>query len=102
MRSALLLAFVSCGWGATYRAVVVPDSAHPAVKSAARILERVAVHEGAGGTITLVVEPAPGDGYHIVFTNRSARIVGNRPRSLLYAAGDYRLWKDRTSGTFRR
>jgi hypothetical protein len=42
------------------------------------------------------------DGYVIVFQNGGAMICGARPRSLLYAAGDFALWQDHASGTYVR
>ncbi|MGH9584960.1 MAG: hypothetical protein ACRD4O_18730 [Bryobacteraceae bacterium] len=38
----------------------------------------------------------------IGFRNGAALIRGNRPRSLLYAAGDLPLWRDRTQGRYPR
>lgn len=95
---------------ATYKEVVIADNCHPAVRSAARILGlpvKSVPSPGtpAAGQIVLVVEPSPDvryDGYRIVFHDGGARVSGNRPRSLLYAAGDYRHWHDRTSGAYIR
>jgi hypothetical protein len=116
----------------SYRRIVIPADCHPAVRSAARILAHsLAIPESdiktvsaprlpSGGEIVLATaQGSPGslaqrqalgpdakpirhDGYMIVFRGGGALIFGNRPRSLLYAAGDWRLWKERASGTFLR
>jgi hypothetical protein len=103
-----------------YEKIILAESAHPAIHSAARILARnlglpasaiQTVPETpppAAGTIVLISMPGPDtrplkhDGYAIAFRNGGARISGVRPRSLLYAAADARLWKDRAAGTFAR
>ena len=84
--------------------VVVPENAHPAARSAAQILERKASAAGSG-EIVLTVGASPRikhDGYEIVFTPGRATIKASRPRALLFAAGDYELWKDRKLGSFVR
>jgi hypothetical protein len=108
MRYVLALLLAASAWG--YQEVVIADGCHAAVRSAAQILGlpvKAVAHPGAPapGQIVLEVEPSPEvrhDGYRIVFSNGGARVLGNRPRSLLYAAGDYPLWKNRTSGTYTR
>jgi hypothetical protein len=99
--------------------IVVSESSHPAVQSAARILARnlglpeTAVRSGAdtaaaAGEIILTTAPNPAtksirhDGYAIVFARGGAVVYGVRPRSLLYAAADAHLWRGRSSGTFVR
>ncbi|TAM94228.1 MAG: hypothetical protein EPN39_18165 [Chitinophagaceae bacterium] len=42
------------------------------------------------------------DGYLIKFNGNSALIFGKRPRSLLYAAGDFYWWKNKRSGLYVR
>lgn len=42
------------------------------------------------------------DGYLIKFNGNSALIFGKRPRSLLYAAGDFYWWKNKRSGLYIR
>jgi len=122
MRRALVLGLLlaAAGFAAGYEKIIVAESAHPAIRSAARILARnlglaaEAIQEVTGtpapaaGTIVLTSAPGPAtrqlkhDGYAIVFRNGGATINGTRPRSLLYAAGDAHLWKDRTAGTLVR
>jgi hypothetical protein len=109
---------------AVYHRVIVPANSHPAVSSAARLIARdLGIPEAKVGTagadtrpsagdIVLAVAPSPPaadrakpikhDGYRIDFRDGAALVYGARPRSLLYAAGDLRQWKDRTSGTFLR
>lgn len=114
----------------SYRRVVVPENAHPALVSAARLIARgLGIPEadiktgGAGVTpasgdivLTVASNATPAqtqlvgdkaktirhDGYVITFRGGGALIYGARPRSLLFAAGDLRQWKDRTSGAYLR
>jgi hypothetical protein len=46
--------------------------------------------------------PAKFDGYVIGFHEGAALVRGNRPRSLLYAAGDLNLWRDKKDGIHLR
>jgi len=121
----LLLAIQAAAQG-PYRQVIIPKEAHPAIHSAAEIIVRRLGMNGDAvktvahpslpqhGQIVLVSAPASPielkwlspkakqirhDGYIIVFRNGGALIYGARPRSLLYAAGDWRLWKDQSAGT---
>jgi hypothetical protein len=93
---------------APYQRIRVPDDPHPAIQSAAKIIAKklhTAIYDGApqSGDIVLATDPkAGGDGYRIIFQSGVATIIGGRPRSLLYAAGDVDQWKDRTSGTYVR
>jgi hypothetical protein len=83
--------------------VIVPENSHPAARSAAEILERK-LAPGAGD-IVLTVAPSTKlkhDGYEIAFAKGVATVKASRPRALLFAAGDYELWKDRKSGSFLR
>jgi hypothetical protein len=125
----VLLAGVQAMAETPYRRIITAQAAHPAIRSAAQIIARkLALADSAikpmadpslpgNGEILLVAAPATPaqlqllgekakairhDGYLIVFRNGGALIYGNRPRSLLYAAGDCRLWKDRSAGTFVR
>jgi hypothetical protein len=124
MRLASISPFLVLLWSApasaaTYQKIVISESAHPAIRSAATILARNlglppdAVQptreapRGAPGTIVMTSSEAPvrglkHDGYSIAFAGGGAQIVGVRPRSLLYAAADAHLWKDRSSGAFLR
>lgn len=114
----------------SYRRILFDRNAHPAVRSAAEILARklglsteeiVNVDQSAlprHGEIVLEIaadlspdqlkELGPKarslkyDGYMIAFRDGGALICGARPRSLLYAAGDWRLWKDISAGDFVR
>ena len=111
-----LLACTQVFASTAYRRILVEKSAHPAIHSAAKILahnlqlpdrniESVAkLPSPREGDILLTVDPhgAQNDGYRITFENNSAVVTGARPRSLLYAAGDVRLWSENTSGTFLR
>jgi hypothetical protein len=115
-----LFLLAGAGWPAPYQKIVIAESAHPAIHSAAQILARNlglpadAVHtvrETAGAAPgEIVLEAGPDseikalkhDGYTIVFRNGGATVHGVRPRSLLYAAGDAHLWRDLASGTFVR
>lgn len=125
----ILLIQTTTGYGIEARTILVPQSAHPAAQSTARILaeklnlpkDAIQIFSGdrvpEKGQILLAVLPVSKpqanflggnaksiqkDGYVIVFKGNSAMICGARPRSLLYAAGDVHLWKDKTSGTFVR
>jgi hypothetical protein len=125
----LSLTISGCVFGADYKKILIPENSHPAVKSAARILaQKMALPESAIQTvddsavpgsqeIILTVSPVTGaqaqllgsavnniknDGYAIAFRDGGALICGVRPRSLLFAAGDFHQWRDETSGTFVR
>lgn len=125
----ILLVLAEAGYGIEAEAIRFSESAHPAVKSAARIISnKLNLSEQSvqtcsddcvpgKGQIVLAVPPAGKhqteflgsgadsirkDGYVIVFRNGGALICGSRPRSLLYAAGDVHLWKDRAAGMFVR
>lgn len=114
---------------ANYEKIVVSASCPLAINSAADIIsQKLGLPHSAIQTVAapgapqkgeIVLVTAPGtaaqsdvlgstpaeikyDGYAIVFHNGGALIYGARPRSLLYAAGDVVLWKDRTSGTYVR
>jgi hypothetical protein len=113
----------------TYRHILIPAGAHSAVRSAALLiakglgLEESAIgiaHTGAvpkAGEIALLSQPLPPhhrswvgpqapapkfDGYFVAFCNGAALACGNRPRSLLYAAGDLALWRRRSDGFYLR
>jgi hypothetical protein len=100
-----------------YSGVLVQEGSHPAVQAAAVLMaKKLGLPDGAvqtaaavsapqAGQIVLAVQTNKGvdhDGYRIEFKNGGAVISGNRPRSLLYAAGDVHLWKDKTGGEFVR
>jgi hypothetical protein len=128
---ALLLIGVSPAWAQNvhYNHIVLSKNAHPAVYSAAKILakelnipadhiitkQKVALP--SAGTIVLDYGKPTSkqihfigrnprtvkyDGYLIKFDSNKALIFGKRPRSLLYAAGDVNLWKNRSSGVYVR
>jgi hypothetical protein len=115
--------------GSPVREILVPTNCHPALVSAAELLARDFSLPQSAVYLTLLprqlragelllttnlpsAEQAalmgltgrmlPADGYGIIFTNGAAWIFGQRPRSLLFAAGDVNLWKDRTQGAFVR
>ena len=125
----LVLMIVGTAFGINAKTILFSESDHPALKSAAQIIaeklnlpnEAIQTSKKAdvpvSGQVILTVLPLTEnqrkfigsdltaikkDGYFIVFKNGGTLICGNRPRSLLYAAGDVHLWKDRMSGTFIR
>ncbi|MGH2644190.1 MAG: hypothetical protein ACRDE2_09590, partial [Chitinophagaceae bacterium] len=112
-----------------YHYIVVAKNAHPAVKSAAHILaqkldiplshvleknsitipsnEVIALDYGTPSKAQLKFigsdpRKVKFDGYLIKFNGNSALIFGKRPRSLLYAAGDFYWWKNKHSGVYIR
>ena len=124
----LTLAFLTVsgtGVAADYKEISYPTSCPPAISSAAGILAReLGLPEAAVHSIRLPGTPRRGeviltdsatpseaallgtapqkikhDGYAIVFKNGGTLIYGVRPRSLLYAVADERLWIGQTSGT---
>ena len=127
---AVLLTAVQGIAQSSYRQVIIPKDSHPAVHSAAHIIARnLGINEAAIRMVAHLSRPHPGqivlvvsgpgnsdepsllgpkaenirhDGYIVAFANGGALIYGVRPRSLLYAAGDWRLWKNRTSGSLIR
>lgn len=111
-RLATILLLTPALWAAAYQRILVPEGSHSAVQAAAKMLAaRLALPESAiqpgskaasGEILLRVAAGAKHDGYQIVFEDGRATINGARPRSLLFAAGDYPLWKDRTSGTYLR
>jgi hypothetical protein len=109
--------------------IIVPLNSHPAVLSAAKLLASdFSLPESAIVSLTPTGPPharelwlttnlpdagdkallclngqaLPVDGYGIIFTYDGIRIYGQRPRSLLFAAGDVDLWRARTNGLFVR
>jgi hypothetical protein len=124
--SLLLLVAIQAAAQSPYHQVVIQKESHPAIRSAAQIIARtLGMSEHAvkaverpslphGGQIVLVSAPGSAvelgwlgsrakeirhDGYMVVFRNGGALIYGVRPRSLLYAAGDWRLWNHQSAGT---
>jgi len=112
-----------------FQYIALQKNAHPAVKSAAKIMarklnipenhiiEKRSISIPPKGTIVLdygkpsrkqlrYIGQDPRkveyDGYLIKFNGNRALIFGKRPRSLLYAAGDVHWWKNRTSGIYVR
>lgn len=121
MKPALLFFLLAgAAWSAHYQKIVIAESSHPAIHSAAGILaHQLGLPADAVQTVKEIVPAASGeivlqsgsdvetkalkhDGYVIVFRNGGATVHGARPRSLLYAAGDAHLWQDRAAGTFVR
>ncbi len=115
--------------GISVQKIIVPENSHPALVSAAQLLAGDYSLAGpdivsspglqmrhAGELLLTTNAPAPenaarlgltggslpADGYGIIFTNGCIVIYGQRPRSLLFAAGDINLWRDRTNGVFLR
>jgi hypothetical protein len=114
--------------GAAYHKIVTAQDCPRAIQSAARILSgnmKLSVQDIVTGTDAVAIEgeivlatlPLQGqqarrldaaakqikdDGYVIVFHSAGATICGARPRSLLYAAADWHLWKDKTDGIYVR
>jgi hypothetical protein len=116
-------------FSASQPSIMVPEACHPAVKSAAAILaKKLGIPESnirpaknpevpGTGEIALAVAPAAPaharmlggkapaikhDGFAVARQGDGTLIYGNRPRSLLYAAGDYGFWKDKTTGAALR
>ncbi len=127
--SAGLSALSEAEAGPHYHHILIPKASHPAVSSAAQILAKklglpetqiklVSSHATPRkGEILLITYPAAPaqakmlgpqarevkyDGYLIAFKEGAALVQGNRPRSLLYAAGDCNLWRLQNFGTFVR
>jgi hypothetical protein len=110
----VLLGLAASSFGANqYQHVQIPQDAHPAVRAGAEILARkmgatvetVAKPAAAKGDLAIVIDPhaAKHDGYRVEFrAGGGATLTGVRPRSILYAAGDYEHWKDRTAGVYLR
>jgi hypothetical protein len=113
--------------GAAYHKIVTSQDCPKAIQSAARILAdkmKLSAQDIVTGNdikaveseIVLTTLPVgqqakwleaaakqiKDDGYAIVFTQGGATICGARPRSLLYAAADWHLWKDKTDGVYVR
>jgi hypothetical protein len=115
--------------GPPYHRVIIPHPCHPALNSAAILIaQRLGIpehgiqrthHPTVPGAREIVLAVAPTarrqlqflgpqaesikfDGYMIAFQSGGALVFGNRPRSLLYAAGDCRLWGNRISGVYLR
>lgn len=115
--------------GPHYQHILIARDCHPAVKLAAGILarkfgldeSRIKTVGRAGvpkkGEIVLATAPASPeqmkllgfraeaikyDGYMIAFHEGGALILGKRPRSLLFAAGDSALWRGKTEGAYVR
>jgi DNA-binding FrmR family transcriptional regulator len=115
--------------GISIQRIIVPENSHPALMSAAKMLasdfslpDTAIVSEASPETLHagelllttnvpnsddatklhLTGGSLPADGYGIVFTDGAVRIYGQRPRSLLFAAGDVNAWRDQTSGTYAR
>jgi len=113
-RFSLVLFLALSAQAASYQRILIPESPHPAVHSAAAILAHklnlpdTAIQVGAQASAGDIVLSTLGDarlkhdGYVIDFRNGSAAIYGARPRSLLYAAGDVALWCGHSTGTFIR
>ncbi|MGF7230031.1 hypothetical protein [Arachidicoccus sp.] len=124
----LVAGFVSLN-AQQYNYVVIKKDAHPAIKSAAKIIaekfqiplahikEVDKIDNPKTGEIVLDCgNPSPSerqfigqnpaetkfDGYLVRFKNGGAMIIGKRPRSLLYAAGDFNGWKEKHSGIYIR
>ncbi len=109
--------------------IAVVRPAHPAIESAARLLARsfsladsamVQVpgsYQPQAGELLLTTNPPtaqqaalPGfgapvlaaDGYAVIASGGAAWVYGQRPRALLFAAGDVNHWKRLEAGVFRR
>ncbi len=125
----LFCAGLPCVSGAEIHRILVVEKSHAAIVSAANLLARdfslgesnvFTVQEPAKpgpGDLLLTTnappaahaellglqgQPMPPDSYGIVFVDGAAYIYGQRPRSLLYAAGDVNQWKGKTGGVFFR
>lgn len=125
----LLLCFVLPLKAQGLHYIVIQKNAHPAVKSAAKILakslnipdENILTKDTVSLPVHGSIELEFGrpsraqlefigrdprsvayDGYLIKFDGDRVLIFGKRPRSLLYAAGDVNLWKNLRSGIYVR
>src|SRR4051812_13745150 len=113
----LLLATIAFDCTEAFDKIIIADPAHPAAQSAAKIIARKlelpesaiesSAHPAAapGAIVLKIVSDQPAlkhDGYTATFSDGGATICGVRPRSLLFAAGDVHLWRDRVSGTMTR
>ena len=101
-----------------FERVIVPADAHPALLAAAKLIAKeLALPENAvqsvpqpgpavaGSVVLLVVPGQTGlthDGYTATAANGGVTLRGARPRSLLFAAGDVLLWRDRAEGVLTR
>ena len=126
---AALLVWVLPAQAQNFKYIVISKRAHPAVHSAASILAKelnipenhilIQRRVSLPTKETIVLDygkpsrkqidfigrdprTVKYDGYLIRFNGNKALIFGKRPRSLLYAAGDANLWKNRTSGVYVR
>jgi hypothetical protein len=112
------------------RRIGVVRPAHPAIESAARLLARSfalsdaaivavpALYEPGAGELLLTTNPPPAapdgrsgdaprsldaDGYAVLVSGGAVRVHGQRPRALLFAAGDVNHWRRlEEEGEFRR
>jgi hypothetical protein len=109
--------------------ILVPPGSHPALIAAAKILAHdFSLKDSdivappitgtlSAGDLLLTTNPPtaaqaallnlseptlPPDGYGIIFSDAGIQIFGQRPRSLLFAAGDVNLWKGQGDGVFAR
>jgi len=102
---------------AAYDRIVIPQSAHPAVRAAAQIIaRRLGLAEGvvqaaaqpaaAPGAVVLLVDDRQAalqrDGYTAIAAGGGVTIRGIRPRALLFAAGDVHLWRGLSDNTLTR
>ena len=76
------------------------EDRHPAAASAGKMLAE------AGVDAVLRIDPdlrgVVNDGYAVTRTNGTLTVTGKRPRSLLFAAGEWRRWKDVAEKPFVR
>ncbi len=113
----ILSALLLCATAQAFDKIIIPDSAPPAARAAAKIIaQKLALPEGAIQTAAqpaaapgaLVLQIVPNqpvlkhDGYTATFASGGAVICGARPRALLFAAGEVHLWQKQTSGTLTR
>jgi hypothetical protein len=125
----ILFSAVAASAQRSYSEIVFARDAHPATRAAAELIAKsfaipadhvhafARISHARAGQIVLAcasgsksdkaLAPAIArsirqDGYAVVIRDGGALIYGARPRSLLFAAGDVPLWKNRASGEFLR
>jgi hypothetical protein len=125
----ILFSAVAASAQRNYSEIVFARDAHPATRAAAELIAKsfaipadhvhavARLSHSRAGQIVLacasgsksdkalapaIARSITRDGYAVVIRDGGALIYGARPRSLLFAAGDVPLWKNRASGEFLR
>jgi len=98
-----------------YTGIVLPEQAHPALRAAAGMVAQAcglpesAIRTGevgGAGMLVFSTNPPPAklkhDGYVVAFREGGATVFGARPRSFLFAAGEFGQWRDHGVGLWTR